>query len=336
LALVREARAGEQARLNIDSRDPDNTLKGGKVMSKTTTPQAQTKAHRTDGTLTPEEFAKAIEEYKARRAERIAAKADSEVEPTAEPVTEPVVAKDEEPAAEEAVTPEEKVQLVKDRRDRRDEEGDPEDVDTAKGVIAQQDEDMGILFDIIDTLLAQADFQKVDAEEVVETPAVETPAEVVEDEEDEPVIGAAVANDDCDKMDDDDDVVPSTNAAQVGKSVLNVDSVDAIVRQRIQLGLLGRKLNMDGLENMSISAAKKAIILAVRPTMNLDGKSEAYINAAYDYAIADVNARSQKDTDYQKRQMFNKDSRKDESDGSSSADARQRMIDRQMNKKEDK
>ena len=32
LALVREARAGEQARLNIDGRDPARTLKGGKVM----------------------------------------------------------------------------------------------------------------------------------------------------------------------------------------------------------------------------------------------------------------------------------------------------------------
>ena len=34
LALVREARAGEQARLNMDSRDQKNVLKGGKKMSK--------------------------------------------------------------------------------------------------------------------------------------------------------------------------------------------------------------------------------------------------------------------------------------------------------------
>ena len=339
LALVREARAGEQARLNIDSRDPDNTLKGGKVMSKKTNPKAPAKAHRTDGTLTPEEFAKAVEEYKARRAERIAAKADSEAKPTDEPATDPVVVVDEEPAAEEANTPEAQIQLVKDRRDRRDEAGDPEDLEAAKGVIAKQDEDLGILFDIIDTMLAQGDFQKADAEVVVEeTPATEEPAVVVEDEddEDEPVVGAAVDNSDCDNTDEDTDPIPTTNASEIGKSVLNVDSVDAIVRQRIQLGLLGRKLNMDGLENMSISAAKKAVILAVRPSLNLDGKSDAYINAAYDCAIADVNARSQKDTDYQKRQMFNKDSRPAESDGQSSSDARQRMIDRQMKKKEDK
>ncbi len=338
LALVREARAGEQARLNIDGRDTDNTLKGGKVMSKNTNPKAKANAHRNDGALSPENFAKAIEDYKARRAERIAAKVDSEVKPAEEPATEPVVVVDEQPAVVEATTPEEKVQLVKDRRDRRDENGDPEDLAAAKGVIAHQDEDIDMLFDIIDTMLAQGDFQKTDSEAVVETPAVEEPAAVVEDEDDndEPVVGAAVDGTDCDNNDEDTDPVPTTNAAEIDKSVLNVDSVDAIVRQRIQLGLLGRKLNMDGLENMSISAAKKAVILAVRPSLNLDGKSVAYINAAYDCAVADVNARNQKGTGYQKSQMFNKDSRATESDGRSSTDARQRMIDRQMKKKEEK
>lgn len=327
LALVREARAGEQARLNIDSRDPENTLKGGKVMSKKTNPKAPAKAHRTDGILTPEELAKAIEEYKARRA---AAKADSEEKPTAEPVVAAPAAEDGEGEVTEAPsTTEEQVQLVKDRRDRRD-EGEPEDMEAAKSVIAQQDEDLGILFDIIDTLLAQGDFQKADSEGGVETPAEEAPAAVTEDEEDEPVIGAAVEN-----TDDEDDDIPNTNASEVGESVLNVDSVDAIIRQRIQLGMVGRKLNMDGLESMTIPAAKKAIILAVRPEMRLDGKSDAYINAAYDCAIADVNARSQKGTDYQKQQMFNKDSRTAESDSESSVAARQRMMDRQHNKKKE-
>lgn len=328
LALVREARAGEQARLNIDSRDPENTLKGGKVMSKKTNPKAPAKAHRTDGILSPEELAKAIEEYKARRA---AAQADSEEQPAAEPVAAPAVEDSEDTAApvEEPTTTEEQVQLVKDRRDRRD-EGEPEDMEAAKAVIAQQDGDMNILFDIIDTLLAQGDFQKADAEGE-ETPTEEAPAAVTEDEDDEPVIGASVEN-----TDDEDDDIPNTNASEVGESVMNVDSVDAIVRQRIQLGLVGRKLNMDGLENMSISTAKKAIIRAVRPALNLDGKSAAYVNAAYDCAVADVNARSEKGTDYQKKQMFNKDSRTVESDAQSSAAARQRMIDRQHNKKEDK
>ena len=49
---------------------------------------------------------------------------------------------------------------VKDNRDRRDADGDPEDLESAKGVIANQDEDMDILFDIIDTLLAQKEFDE--------------------------------------------------------------------------------------------------------------------------------------------------------------------------------
>ena len=48
--------------------------------------------------------------------------------------------------------------MVKDRRDRRDQEGDPKTLDEANGVIANQDDDMEILFDIIDTLLAQKAF----------------------------------------------------------------------------------------------------------------------------------------------------------------------------------
>lgn len=62
------------------------------------------------------------------------------------------------PAGQEPDAVEEKVQMVKDRRDRRDQEGDPKTLDEANGVIANQDDDMEILFDIIDTLLAQKAF----------------------------------------------------------------------------------------------------------------------------------------------------------------------------------
>ena len=91
---------------------------------------------------------------------------------------------------------------------------------------------------------------------------------------------------------------------------------------------------MDGLENMRLSDAKKAVIRAVRPSMRLDGKSKAYIDAAFDCAVADVKAGSRKGISYQKRQMFNKDSRGNETRSGSYA-ARQRMIDRQMNKKKE-
>ena len=46
------------------------------------------------------------------------------------------------------------VQSVKDRRDRRDSEGDPQDLNGAMGVIAQQDEDIDTLLGVIDVLKA--------------------------------------------------------------------------------------------------------------------------------------------------------------------------------------
>jgi len=310
---------------------------------------AHKKTARGDGVLSPEDLAKAIEEYKARRAARLATKADNEDVPTEETAATEVATDNEEAAAtaeEETVTAtdsedetaaeptaEEKVQLVKDRRDRRDEAGDPETVEEAQGVIAQQDEDMGILFDIIDSLLAQADFAKADeetAEAATEETAAAEEAEATDSEEnaegEETVIGASVAEDSEEVAEE----TAAETASAEGK--LNADSVDAIVRTRIQLGMVGRKLNLDGLEMMRIMDAKKAIIHAVRPNLRLDGKSVSYINAAYDMAVSDVTARSEKDTGYQKRQMFNGDGkRNDAKDENSAKAARERMIARRNN-----
>ena len=118
----------------------------------------------------------------------------------------------------------------------------------------------------------------------------------------------------------------------------NADGIDAIIRQRVKIGMIGKALNLDGVEDMSISAAKKAIIKAVRPEMRLDGKSDAFVNAAFEYAVADVESRSKKDVGYQKKQMFNRDSRTPVSNGVGSADsARQKMIERRQNRaKEEK
>lgn len=361
LALVREARAGDQARLNIDGRDSERTLKGGKAMKKT--PKT---SHRADGVLTQEEFAKAIEEYKQRRAERMAKKDEGE-EPvvSVKPGAPAAVNGDEEPAigvsGSEKDTPEQKFAEVKENRDRRDAEGDPEDNTAAMGVIAQQDEDMSVLFDIIDTLLAEREFKKGDKtpaaktdsaeEEEPEQPETEEdeddvtePEQTNEDEaeeelpEDEDETEEPEEKEDEDdtktNCDDDDADIPVSTPKEV---TMNADSIDAVVRQRIQLGMMGRSLNLDGLENMSISKAKKAIINAVRPSMRLDGKSETFINAAYEMACSEVNSRSkQSSVAKQKKQMFNKDAAEVMKKGPSALTARQRMIDRMENKKEDK
>lgn len=333
LALVKEARAGDQARLNIDGRDSEKILKGGKLMKST----KNTKTQHSDGVLTPEELAKAIEEYRARRAQTATATdEDDPISGVKKPEAEkevPAVAKDGEDPVPEDATPEEKVQLIKEHAEARAADGEPEDIDGAKKVITNQDEDMKILFDIIDTLLAQSDFKdNTDGDEPAATPAVEKPEDNVLN--DPKASEKATDGDEPDPAENKDNKPVEKSAEKA--AAMNADSIDAIVRQRIQLGTIGRKINMDGLEDMGIMAAKKAIINSVRPGLRLDGKSESYINAAYDCAVEDINRKTERGVGYQKRQMFNKDSRTAENTGDSAFAARQRMIDRHMNMKEDK
>ena len=154
LALVEKARAGEQARLNIDGEE-----QGGNQMSKA----------RKDG-LTPEEIARLVEEYKQRQAQRM-----ENTNPTADEGTNP----DEQTTDEDEADP---VKEVKDRRDRRDASGDCETMDEASGVIAQQDEDIQKLLDFIAQLQAKIDFDQASAEEEVKTDGEGENAEANADE----------------------------------------------------------------------------------------------------------------------------------------------------------
>ena len=332
LALVREARAGEQARLNIDSRE--SNLKGAKAMRRKIS-----KARRADGVLSPEELKKAIEEYKARHAGKGENKDDDELEKEEKPVIPEKAEDDDDMIVPEEKTPEEKIEEVKANKDRRDEEGKPEELEEANKVIAHQDEDIQTLIDIIDTLLAEKEFDEAGEEEKEkEKEFLGTDAE---EEEDFPVIPEEEKKDCGDEeeenTDEDDDVIPSKEKSDIpAGEVMNADSIDKYVRARIKLGVLGQQLNMDGLENMKLMAAKKRVIKAVRPSLRLDGKSRAYIDAMFDYAYEDIQKRSRKDTSYQRSQMFNNDSRSAMRNGDSASAARQRMIDRRQNKKEEK
>lgn len=165
--------------------------------------------------------------------------------------------------------------------------------------IAQMDEDLCTLLDVIDTLTAQKDF-------------------------------AGDSGSGCEGNQDGDEPPAKEDGDDEGKS-MNADSVDALVRERVSLVRMGEKLNLDGLEDMSITDARKAIIKAVKPGMRLDGKSPAYIKAAFDLAKDTMNAR--KDTNYQRAQMMNGTRRADGA-GSKPAGAkaaRQRMIDNMGN-----
>ena len=283
LALVGQARAGEQARLNIDARESTNTLKGGKAMSD--------KKDRKDGMMNPDEMNAAVEAFKQRRAERMKAGDEGAV-----------AQEGDEGFAEVQAPAEEKqecLQMVKDRRDRRDAEGDPEDMDKAMGVIAQQDEDIDTLLGIIDCLKAA----NMDSEES------ETPAE----------------NEDSEETDEKNCDADTKNDSGRADSATDFRELLRVVR-------IGDRLNMDGLETMTVKNAKKAVLKKLKPSLRLDGKSAAYVNAAFDMAVSDMKAR--KDTNYQRQQMMNKDSKPASRAVGSAADARQKMIDRRMKKEE--
>lgn len=276
LALVEKARAGEQARLNIDGEE-----QGGNQMSKA----------RKDG-LTPEEIARLVEEYKQRQAQRM-----QNSNPTTDEGTNP----EEQTTDEGEADP---VQEVKDRRDRRDASGDCETMDEASGVIAQQDEDIQKLLDFIAQLQAKIDFDQ--AESSQEKPEEETNADEGEEEN-------------SSESSEEKEETP------VKLDGIGADAVEKLVRQRIELIRLGDKLNMDGLDTMKPTEAKKAIIKKVHPNIRLDGKDTAYINAMFDIAKESVGKR--KDVDYQRQQMFRGDSAHNKPvDGQN--EARRRMIEK--------
>lgn len=299
LALVASARAGEQARLNIDGSD-EPELKGGKSMKNT----------HTDGVdLSPEQLEEAIALWKAKNATPGEGEAPAAApmidgdapEPKAEPAPDEV---QPEPApAPEAPAPagtsvEDMVAMVKDRRDRRD---------CGTGLMQQQDED-------IDTLLAC--IEKLLAEKTAPVPG----ADCLDGEGMEPVAEPAPIEENTDSSDD------------KSKSI-NADSADEIFRQRLSICRIGDKLHLDGLESKSIVDGKKAIIAKVLPTMRLDGKSRAYIDACYDLAVGEVSKR--KDVTYQKQQMTaNPPQHRNDgvSNMSMASVARQRMLDREGGK----
>lgn len=112
---------------------------------------------------------------------------------------------------------------------------------------------------------------------------------------------------------------------------MNNDSADDF-QLRLNICRIGDKLRMDGLENKSIKDAKKAIVAKVLPAMRLDGKSDAYIDAAYDMAVGEVNKR--KDVAYQKNQMTSAPAKRADGQNnvSMASSARQRMIEREGGK----
>lgn len=301
LALVDKARAGDQARLNMDGLD---NLTGGKIS------MAEAKTTLDAG------IAASIARFQARRAKRL----DGAGDPN------------------KKKTPEELVQMVKDRRDHRDAAGDPDSTEAAMGTIAQQDEDLETLLGVIDTLTAQRDFagdSKTNKDGDGEPPCGSETNGDGEGTEPKPGDGEEpkgeppAATEDTQKGDRKDsaaDTIPVVTPA------VNNDSVDAIVAERLSICRVGDKLHLDGLDAMSAIEAKKAIIRKVSPNLRLGGREVGYINAAYDLAVEAIN--SQKSTDLQRQQMMGGGSptRTDGADENDADAARRRMIERHQKK----
>lgn len=182
---------------------------------------------------------------------------------------------------------------VRENIDRRDAEGgdmSPEDI------IAEQKADIQTLLAEIDKMQAANDMNTVD--------------------------GCGEENADSDENGTGQEEKPQAG----GEKGVNMDSVDQMFKDRLDICRMADRLGLDGVENLSITEGRKKIIKAVNPKMDLDGKSDGYINAAYD--IAKDSFHERKTTDEQRRRMAEDRMRKDAGEACSSDTARKNMIDR--------
>ena len=248
--------------------------------------------------LSPEELQQAILAYKASKKAEVNTEDENDVEANEKSDEDETVKSDEDDT--EGTTPEAIVEMVKEHKSEREDEDEPTDLGVAKDVITQQDSDIDMLLAAIEKLLAEKQNNSdSDAEE--------------------------------ENMDEEDDGEGDSNSESESKTTntknTNADSADKIIRQRLNICRVGDKLNLDGLENMSIKQAKKTIIAKVLPTMRVDGKSDAYIDAMYDLAVGEV--KKSKNVAYQKQQMIAQAKRKRaDSNESMALSARNRMIQR--------
>ena len=263
LALVRQARAGNTARLNIDSRDEEE---GGTLMDPDKNPNVDT------GGLTAEQLADAIAQYKANHPEG-GGVVDGSGDPGNGAGT---------PPAETKPTAAEQIQTVKDHRDNRDPNADPAQT------IAQQDADIDALLGIIDAMQAASD------------------------------MGG------------------NNDGAGAPPATTNTDGVDidAMVRSQLAVARVGDKLGIDGIDGMPIRDAKCAVIKHVNPKLNLDGRSDAYIAAAYDLAAEQANGGSSVSSQLKGMSQKNADSAGADTGITNAAAARERMMNRRKEGKE--
>ncbi len=244
LAIVENARAGEKAHLNLDSKNAevdDNKNLGGNGMNDNSV--------RTDGfDMTPEELCEAIKQYKASK--------------TAEGVN---------------AAPAEPVKDAPGKEAQKENMGDGAETGIPAAPAEQPADDrFGKIIPLLESLIAELKGEKTDSDDVSNGQG------------DQNEQTAALSQD-------------GTDCSGSQSQAMNMDSLDDTISQKLNICRIGDKLNLDGLEQKSILECKKTIIAKVLPEMRLDGKDEAYINAAYDIAVSETQKR--KGVDYQRQQM---------------------------------
>ncbi len=301
LALVAVARAGDQARLNIDGFDSPE-VKGSKVnaagvdeIKKEGGKQIMQKqeVHTDSMDMTPEELVEAIMMYKASKAEEggtegavVSAAAEdgkAAINGTKEPNgAEAPVSSSEPPAAKTSVV-------------------EPAGMEETK-----KDDGMQSVISALESLIAML------------KPNMETQRDST---------GSAQ---DFSENTEDQNALPAKHL-QDPPQTLNADSADELFRKRLELCRIGDRLGLRDMEKKSILEGKKVIVAKVLPDMRLDGRDMAYVDAAYDLAVTEVNKR--RGISYQIQQMtvgaLGTTERLDGSDGSMARSARQRMIERE-------
>ncbi len=335
LALVANARAGDQARLNIDGSD-EPELKGAKVTAAGSGRENQ--EHLPSGSsagvddkkneggrkpmanlnidgfdMTPEQLVEAISQYKASHEAGGAAAGDSAGAPGTAGKEPPVGAAKQESAAAE-VPP--AVPAASAPQEPPAAEPEKKDADDLAPLISAVEQFLAVL---------KAKSGNMDG---------------AGGEGTEPSVSAGEGAPAAEKQDGDGSGEPAgcgkedANADGSGdmSRSLNADSADDLFRQRLGICRIGDRIGLEGLEAMSILDGKKAVIAKVLPDMRLDGKDAAYVDAAYDIAVEKAGKR--KDVNYQRQQMAGGTSpgmRTDGvgSDGSMASQARQKMIERE-------
>ena len=278
LAIVDEARAGHQTRLNLDGK----TRKGEKK---------NMRKKRRDGlaeNLTPEQLQAAVDMYLAAHPDAVTQQDDDEQK---DPVEE-----------------------VRQNVDRRD-----EDI-SAVGVeeIPAMQEEIKTLLDVIDEMKGNADMNTDDGDD--------DPNKTQQDEGDDP----DKTDDDGpektpDNMDDDETQAPAEDKN------MTMDSVERNFGEMYSIVQMASKLGLVGYVPRNVMDGKKRIIKAINPAVKLDGKSRAYIDGAYNAAVA--MAGSRKNAAANTKALLGNGTKRQDSAGISSAEAaRRNMVNRQLRK----